>query len=78
MPRPIRTASSWPSYLLETYGRRFYLIGSDYIYPRESNRIVRELLRQRRGMIVAERYLDLRAQPSEFKLLMRDVRGTSA
>ena len=30
-------------FLLETYGRRFYLIGSDYIYPRESNRIMREL-----------------------------------
>src|SRR5579883_3585733 len=63
-------------FLLESYGSRFYLIGSDYIYPRESNRIMRELLRQRRGEVVGEHYLDLRARPSEFRLLMRDVRNT--
>ncbi len=61
-------------YLLEHYGPRFYLIGSDYIYPRESNRIVRELLRQRHGEVAGEHYLDLRARPSEFRLLMRDVK----
>lgn len=63
-------------YLLENYGSRFYLIGSDYIYPRESNRIIRELLRQRRGVVVGEHYLDLGARPSEFRLLMRDVCNT--
>jgi len=64
-------------YLLANYGTRFYLIGSDYIYPRESNRIIRELLRQRRGEVVGEHYLDLEARPSEFRLLMRDVANTS-
>jgi branched-chain amino acid transport system substrate-binding protein len=64
-------------FLLENYGSRFYLIGSDYIYPRESNRIIRELLRQRRGEVVGEHYLDLGARPSEFRLLMRDVAYTA-
>jgi branched-chain amino acid transport system substrate-binding protein len=72
---PNQNSVELAEFLLETYGRRFYLIGSDYIYPRESNRIFRELLRQRGGVIVAERYLDLRAQPPDFKALMRDVRG---
>src|SRR5262245_14478852 len=63
-------------YLLEHHGSRFYLIGSDYIYPRESNRIMRELLRQRRGEVVGEHYLDLGARPSEFRLLMRDLRNS--
>jgi branched-chain amino acid transport system substrate-binding protein len=63
-------------FLLENYGPRFYLIGSDYIYPRESNRIIRELLRQRHGEAVGEHYLDLGARPSEFRLLMRDVSNT--
>lgn len=63
-------------FLLESYGSRFYLIGSDYIYPRESNRIMRELLRQRHGEVVGEHYLDLGARPSEFRLLMRDVRNS--
>jgi branched-chain amino acid transport system substrate-binding protein len=64
-------------FLLENYGSRFYLIGSDYIYPRESNRIIRELLRQRRGEVVGEHYLDLGARPSEFRLLMRDVANSA-
>src|ERR1700683_5801798 len=29
------------SSLAETYGKRFYLRGSDYLYPRESNRVMR-------------------------------------
>ncbi|MBM3585264.1 MAG: amino acid ABC transporter substrate-binding protein [Alphaproteobacteria bacterium] len=62
-------------YMLETYGSRFYLVGSDYIYPRESNRIMRELLRQRRGKALGEHYLDLGARRSEFRLLMRDLRN---
>jgi ABC-type branched-subunit amino acid transport system substrate-binding protein len=62
-------------FLLDTYGRRFFLIGSDYVYPRESNRIMRELLRQRRGAVVGERYLDLRASPAEFRTLMREVKN---
>jgi branched-chain amino acid transport system substrate-binding protein len=64
-------------FLLKHYGSRYYLIGSDYIYPRESNRIMRELLQQRRGIVVGEHYLDLWARPSEFRLLMRDVRNMS-
>ncbi len=71
---PNQNSVELAEFLLETYGRRFYLIGSDYIYPRESNRIVREMLRQRDGIIVAERYVDLRAQPTDFTILMRDVR----
>jgi branched-chain amino acid transport system substrate-binding protein len=61
-------------FLLENYGNRFYLVGSDYIYPRESNRIMRELLRRRRGVVLGERYLDLRAGPFDFKLLMREIK----
>jgi len=63
-------------FLAKNFGSRFYLIGSDYIYPRESNRIMRELLRQRRGRVVGEHYLDLWARPSEFRLLMRDVKNS--
>jgi branched-chain amino acid transport system substrate-binding protein len=72
---PNQNSVELADYLLRTHGRRFYLIGSDYIYPRESNRIMRELLRQRAGEVVGEHYLDLHARPSEFRLLMRDVRN---
>ena len=64
-------------YLLEQYGSRFFLVGSDYIYPWESNRIVREMLSVRGGEVVGERYLDLRAMPSDFLPVMREIRQLS-
>ena len=73
---PNQNSVELAAFLVETYGPRFYLIGSDYIYPRESNRIMRDLLRQRRGEVVGEHYFDLNARPSEFRLLMRDVRNS--
>jgi len=71
---PNQNSIALVEFLVENYGSRFYFIGSDYIYPRESNRIMREFLRQRRGSVVAEHYLDLRATPQDFKLLMRNVK----
>src|SRR6201987_2720438 len=53
-------------FLIDNSGSRFYLIGSDYIYPRESNRVMRELLKQNGGSVVGERYLNLSARRSDF------------
>ncbi len=49
------------AYLLRHHGRRFFLIGSDYIYPRETNRIMREVVEQHGGEIVDEVYLPYEA-----------------
>jgi branched-chain amino acid transport system substrate-binding protein len=49
------------AYLLRHHGRRFFLIGSDYIYPRETNRIMREVVEQHGGEIVDEVYLPYNA-----------------
>jgi branched-chain amino acid transport system substrate-binding protein len=54
-------------FLMREYGVRFFLVGSDYIYPRESNRIMRQLVDTHGGCVVAERYLDLRAGALDFK-----------
>ncbi len=64
-------------YLMETYGRRFYFIGSDYVYPRESNRVMRELVRHAGGEVVGETYLSLRAKRRDFQPVMRDIRSQS-
>lgn len=60
-------------FLLETYGNRVYFVGSDYVYPRESNRIMRELLAERGGSVVGERYVPLNARRQDFFPVMRDV-----
>ena len=64
-------------YLAETYGNRFYLIGSDYIYPRRSNRLFRELVAAERGVVVAERYVDFRAGRRDFAPIMQDIKDAA-
>ncbi len=60
--------------LMELYGTRFYFVGSDYIYPRESNRIMRELIRHSGGSVVGERYVKFGADRSAFVPIMRDIK----
>ena len=60
--------------LMEMYGTRFFFVGSDYIYPRESNRIMRELVRSSGGEVVGERYLPLGAGRKEFQPAMRAIK----
>lgn len=46
---------------LQQQRHRFYLIGSDYVFPRTANRIVRDVLLASGGQLVAERYVPLGA-----------------
>ena len=60
--------------LMETYGNRFYFVGSDYIFARESNRIMCELVRTSGGTVVGEGYVGLGARRAEFFPIMRDIK----
>jgi branched-chain amino acid transport system substrate-binding protein len=62
-------------FLMESYGNRFFFVGSNYVYPRESNRIMRELVRHNGGQVVGERYLDLRAKRSDFLPVVREIQN---
>ncbi len=44
---------------LRQHGKRFYLIGSDYIFPRTANRIVKDILLAQGGRLTGERYQPL-------------------
>lgn len=44
---------------LDTFGKRIYLVGSDYIFPRAANILIRDLVSAAGGNIVAERYRPL-------------------
>ncbi len=61
--------------LMEMYGKRFFFVGSDYIYPRESNRIMRELVKNSGGEVVGERYVRLGADRKEFTEIMREMKN---
>lgn len=61
------------NYLMNTFGKRFYFVGSDYIYPRESNRVMRNVLRQGGGEVLGEVYFDLEAGQADFSGVIDDI-----
>lgn len=73
-PAPNQNSVALCGFLMRHYGNRFYLVGSDYVYPRESNRIMRELVHDNGGEIVGETYLSLRSQHRDFVPVLREVR----
>jgi len=44
---------------LQHKGKRFYLIGSDYIFPRTANLMVKDILLAQGGQLLGERYVPL-------------------
>jgi urea transport system substrate-binding protein len=60
-------------FLLQRYGRRIYLVGADYLYPRESNRVMRDLIESKGGEVVAERYIPLDAGTSQLTELVEEI-----
>jgi ABC-type branched-subunit amino acid transport system substrate-binding protein len=75
---PNQNSVALSSYLSRTYGPRFYFVGSDYVYPRESNRVMRDLLRRRGCTVVGETYLDLRSKRNDFGPVMRQIKNAGA
>lgn len=63
------------NYLAGHFGTRFYFVGSDYVYPRESNRIMRDLVQQCGGEVVGETYVPLNARRQAFIPVMRDIKA---
>jgi len=61
-------------YLLQHVGRSFFMVGSDYIWPWESDRIMSDMIRAASGRIVGERYLKLDAARSEFRSLVKEIK----
>jgi urea transport system substrate-binding protein len=47
------------SWLLENRGKKFYLLGSDYVFPRTANKIIKEQLKAEGGGLVGEEYTPL-------------------
>ncbi|MBB3114111.1 urea transport system substrate-binding protein [Paenibacillus phyllosphaerae] len=47
------------SWLLENKGKKFYLLGSDYVFPRTANKIIKEQLKAEGGELVGEEYTPL-------------------
>jgi branched-chain amino acid transport system substrate-binding protein len=62
---PNQNSLQLAAWLLGEGRKRWHLIGSDYIYPRESNRIMRNVVEDQGGEITAEVYLPYEANTGE-------------
>ena len=60
-------------YLLRNHGPRIYFIGADYIYPRESNRVMRDIVESKGGEVVTEKYIPLNADNDTLRAVIADI-----
>jgi len=65
-------------HLIANFGKRFYLVGTRYVFPVESNRVMTTLVTEHKGQIVAERYVAFQDGQSTFDEIIRDVRAKAA
>src|ERR1700758_2819327 len=74
---PNQNSLQLAKFLLSTYGNRFLLVGSNYIYPYESNRHMADFVVQARGRVLDEMYVPLQAGPRDFERVINQIRKTS-
>lgn len=63
-------------YLLKNYGKNMFLIGSNYVFPYEYNRVIGELVKRSGGRIVDEVYVPVTCKPGDFDHVIRQIRKT--
>jgi len=74
---PNQNSLQLAKFLLSTYGNRVLLVGSNYIYPYESNRLMTDFVMQDRGKILDEIYVPLQATPKDFDNVIHRIKKTA-
>lgn len=74
---PNQNSIQLAKFLLSTYGNRFLLVGSNYIYPYESNRLMADLVIQGKGTVLDEIYVPLYPEAKDFEKVIGRIRKTS-
>ena len=72
---PNQNSLQLAAYLLREGYKRWHLIGSDYIYPRESNRIMRDVVEQHGGAITAEMYFPTEVNTGELGRAVQAIKS---
>ena len=60
-------------YLIENFGRRFILVGSNYVFPYEYNRVVTDLVTHADGRILDEIYVPVEATRKDFDRVIKQI-----
>jgi branched-chain amino acid transport system substrate-binding protein len=74
---PNQNSVQLAEFMLREFGSRVFMVGSDYIYPYESNRIMGDLVAERGGERIAEVYLPLDASWESYITVIRKIKASS-
>ena len=75
---PEPTQQVWPhmEYMMENFGNKFFMIGSDYAWPRVTNLVTKRKLDDLGGEVVAEVYIPFNTP--QYESVLRDIRDSGA
>jgi len=72
---PNQNSVQLAEFMMRTFGSRVFMVGSDYLYPYESNRIMSDLVLEGGGDKVAEVYLPLDAAREDFRAVVKRIKA---
>lgn len=75
---PEPTQQVWPhmEYMMKNFGRKFFMIGSDYAWPRVTNQVTKKKLDELGGQVVGEVYIPFNTP--QYESVLRDIRNSGA
>lgn len=60
-------------YLMQRFGGDFYLVGSNYVFPYESNRVMRDYILSEGGRVLQERYIPLEPHEADVARVIAEI-----
>lgn len=72
---PNQNALPIAEFMLSRFGARVAMVGSDFVCPHESNRVMNDLISERGGLKVAETYLPLSATADSYLEIARRIKA---
>lgn len=75
---PEPTQQVWPhlEYIMKKYGKKFFMIGSDYAWPQVTNLVTKRKLDELGGEVVGEVYIPFGTP--QYESVLRDIRKSGA
>jgi urea transport system substrate-binding protein len=75
---PEPTQQVWPhmEYMMKKFGKKFFMIGSDYAWPRVTNLVTKRKLDELGGEVVGEVYIPFGTP--QYESVLRDIRSSGA
>lgn len=75
---PEPTQQVWPhlEYMISNFGTKFFMIGSDYAWPRVTNQVTKIKLEELGGEVVGEVYIPFNTP--QYESVLRDIRDSGA